>query len=140
MKALRILLALAGAGMIVVGMFVPVADAPVVGDLSYRRLGEAEFVIVLVLAVIAVAMALAKLFRLLWLPAVAITAVVLYTAQDIGGRVAEVREKVEDVGGEPLRDLVDAAVDTVDPQWGLGLVAGGIVLLALAAALPGPRR
>ena len=139
MKTLRILLALAGAALIAVGMFVPIADAPVVGDLSYRRLGETEFIIVLLLAAVAVAMALGKLLRLIWLPAVGIVAVLLYTAQDIGGRVAQVRETVGDVGGEPLRDLVDAAVDTVDPQWGLGIVVAGVMLLALAAALPGKR-
>lgn len=130
------LAALAGSVLLAFGVFAPIVQVPIVGGVNLYRDGTGDGVILLVIAAITVVLALLHQYRALWITGSASLALVLYTFVNLQIKLGEVKTKLnDDLEGNPFRGLADAAVGSIQLQWGFVPLVIGAVLVVVAAWL-----
>jgi hypothetical protein len=117
---------LAGAAMLVIGVFVPLVSMPIVGSVTYFNNGKGDGTVVLILAIISVLIVLVKKFPALWLTGLASLALIGYTFMNIARALATMEREL---ANNPFRGLANAQM-----QWGWALLVIGSLLLLAAAA------
>lgn len=119
------LVGLIGSTILFVGVFAPIVSAPIVGSINYFRNGEGDGVIVLVLALASVILCLARQYRGLYVTGGSSLAVLAFTFVQITG-IADARTEMNrSLEGNPFRGLAEAAIGSVQLQWGVGLARCG---------------
>ena len=127
-------IAIIGAILLFVGVFAPIVSVPILGSLNYFRNGEGDGVIVLALAVASVALALAKLYKGLWLTGGGSLCVLGVTFFNFQSKMSELRSSMKhDLAGNPFAGLGQAALGSVELQWGWALLVIGACLVMTAA-------
>jgi hypothetical protein len=121
------LLALLGAALLFFGAFSPVFSVPIVGAQTFMQNGQAQGLIVIALAVVAAFFALTKRHRALWLPG-------LLALATIGYSYFSFRSELSGIGDDlPFRELREAALESVQLQWGWAVLLLGALLVCAAA-------
>jgi hypothetical protein len=133
------MLAIVGAFLLFVGVFLPIVSMPIVGSLNYFHNGQGDGTIVLVLAAISIILAVTKSFRGLWVTGLCSIGLMLFALVGFLMRISEVREQMQtQLADNPFRGLADVAMNSVQLQWGWAVLILGGVLIVVAAAMRGP--
>jgi hypothetical protein len=131
------ILALVGAGLMLVGVFLPIVSLPIVGSVNYFNNGRGDGLIVIILAAVATVLALTKNYRFLPLPGIAALALMSYTLFNLISGLTTARSEMEkSLANNPFRGIGDALLSSVQVQWGwLPLIVGAFLVTA-AGLLP----
>lgn len=133
------MLAIVGAFLLFVGVFLPIVSMPIVGSLNYFHNGQGDGTIVLVLAVISIILAVTQKFRGLWVTGLCSIGLMLFALVTFLMRISEIREQMQaQLADNPFRGLADVAMNSVQLQWGWAVLILGGVLIIVAAAMRGP--
>ena len=112
----------------------PVVSAPIIGSLNYFQNGKADGVIIIVLAAMALFSTLIKDYGKLWIPGLGTLGILIFTFINLRKRISEIQAQMNiELSGNPFRELADIAVQSIQLQWGWGvLIIGGLLLIAAA--------
>jgi hypothetical protein len=138
-------LAIFGAVLLFVGVFLPIVSMPIVGNRNYFNNGQGDGTIVLVLAVVSIILAITRRFRGLWITGLCSIGLLVLTLVNVLVGLSKIREQMQnELAGNPFKDLADVAMDSVQVQWGWAVLILGGVLIIVAAAMrdhtPSPQR
>ena len=140
-KSVRVkqLLAILGASLLFVGVFLPIVSLPIFGSLNYFHNGEGDGTIILVLAVVSSILAATRRFRGLLVTGLCSVGLLLFTLVNFMIRMSELRGQMQaQLAGNPFSELADLAMNSVQMQWGWAVLMLGGVLIVVAAAMHGP--
>ena len=121
--------ALLGAGLLFFGSFSPVFSVPVFGSQTFIQNGQAQGFVLIALAVLTVWLALTRRYRLLWWPGLTALAVIAYSYFSFRSELSGVSEEI------PFRVLREAALDSIQLQWGWAVLVLAALLICGAAAM-----
>jgi hypothetical protein len=133
------ILGLVGAAVLFVGVFMPIFGMPLVGSINYVQFGQINGVILLILAVVTVILALARVNRGLWATGLLSLGLLAFSFGTFQGGVARAQAALAHggVAENPVASfgakLGEIALSTAGVQWGWAvLVVGGILVVAAA--------
>jgi hypothetical protein len=130
------IMALLGAALLLAGVFTPIANVPIVGDMTYFASSKAGGMILVALALVSGGLALSDRVRDVAWPGAAAVAVLALSFYLFERRISEMREHLgHRLIGRLLRGLADVAVDRVQLQWGWAVLVLGAVLLVGAGLM-----
>jgi hypothetical protein len=138
----QMLLGVLGGVALAFGADLPIIHIPIIGAISYLR-HPADFtscaigsVVILIAALVSIIGALLGRFRLLWVTGAAAIAHVTATIFTIYHTTAEILAKTNQPElVDPTLMWAGAALQRARLGWGVGLIAGGSLLVFAAAAL-----
>jgi energy-coupling factor transporter transmembrane protein EcfT len=127
-------LAFGGSIAMIIGVFMPIVQIPIVGSIDYFRNGKGDGVIVLVLGVVSLLIAFSNKYGWLWVTGVASLATMGFTLVNFSSTLAQTQANLNtELAGNPFGSLATAMFQSVRLQWGwLPLIGGAIVLLIAA--------
>lgn len=124
------ILALIGAALLFVGVFMPIVSMPLVGNINYFMNGRGDGSIILFIAAAAAGLAAVDRVRHVVWPGAAALAILAYTFFRFQSGLAEAKARMaSELAGNPFRGLADAAVDSIHLQWGWAVLVLGAGLL-----------
>ena len=128
----RQILAIVGALLLFVGVFLPIVSMPIVGSLNYFHNGQGDGTIILVLAVISVVLAITRRLRALWITGLSSVGMLLFALVNFLIRMAQMRQQMQaELADNPFKGLADVAMNSVQLQWGWAVLMLGGVLIAV---------
>lgn len=130
------LLGFVGAALLLVGVFCPIISAPLVGSVTYFKDGSEEGFVLIGLAIASI-FCLAK-GQYSWVYGTGLGSFLLVALPFLTyqSRIADVKSQLnEDLIGNPFRGLADAAMASLQLQWGWVLLFLGSGLILTAAYL-----
>lgn len=130
------LLGVVGAFILLLGVFSPIINLPVVGTLNYFRNGTEDGVVLAALAVASLLLTIKRQYAWIWVTGSCSLALVTLSFLIIQNRISEIKSQVsDDLSGNPFRGIADLALQSVQLQWGWVLLFVGSVLIVAAAYL-----
>lgn len=128
------LIAIAGSLFLFVGVFSPIVQLPIVGNINFYNQGQGDGVIVIAIAVLAIVFALTKHFRFHFYSGVVVLADLGYVILNFTVKMNDIKQQIDaDMEGNPFRGLSDAAMASIQLQWGWALLFIGAGLLITSA-------
>jgi hypothetical protein len=126
-------IALLGAGLLFVGAFVPIISVPIVGPITYFQNGRGDGVVVVLLAAATALLAgTGRTRHVLW-TGIAALAMLAFTFIRFELKMAAMRERLAtELAGNPFRGLAEAAMGSIQLQWGWAVLVAGAVLVTFA--------
>lgn len=126
-------LGLAGAAVLIVGLFCPIVTLPFLGNVNIFNDGTNLIALVLLaIAVIGGAMALnGREHDTLW-PGVAGAVILVYHFATLQYRLSQMRSSMDELKDNPFAGLAKTAVGAIQLQWGWLVLAAGACLLVYA--------
>lgn len=126
---------IAGAILLFAGTFAPLFSVPLLGHLNYFANGRGDGVIVILLAVAAFIMTLARRFRYLYILGLIALGVMCVTFFIFQVTLNEVTQQMhENLQGNPFVGMAEVMVNSVQMQWGwIVLVIGAGLIIAASA-------
>ena len=132
----RQIVGLVGAAVLAIGVFMPLLSGPLGMSVNYFSNGKGDGILVLAMAGCSAALVLARQFRLLWATGAVSLAVLAFTFNRVRSGMSEVKAQMDrDLQGNPFRGLADAAMESVQMQWGWAVLAIGAALILGCAAM-----
>jgi hypothetical protein len=129
------IMALVGAALLAVGVFLPVVRVPKRGNMTLMDL-ESAGTIVLVLAGVAAAVALIGWTRHVVWPGIATLGLLGYAYQRTNAEIAQSRARLgEGVGEDPLAALRDLAASNSSLEYGWAVLAIAALIVVAAGVL-----
>lgn len=129
-------LGIAGSALLLLGVFTPIVSVPILGSVTYFMNGRGDGTIVLVLAVVSVALTLAKRYKWLWLTGLGSLGVMIFTFVNFQLEMSKAKSQMAiELRGNPFRGFADLAFQSVQLQWGWGVLLIGAGLVIAAAAM-----
>ena len=131
----RQILGITGGILVLLGIFLPAASAPVTGKLSVMAISGKHGIVMACLAILAAVFSIRKVFSALWPAGAASAFTLIFVYYDGKARLLG----KPSLGGPVwannfVKSMQSAAMRTVHYQWGLAVIMAGIVLMLLAAA------
>jgi hypothetical protein len=109
---------------------------PTLGHVNYIHDGTGDGIIILVLALISVALVLTGKYQGLWLTGLGSVGLMAFTFINFQMKMSGAREKMNsDLADNPFRGLAEAALESVQLEWGWAVLILGAGLVIGAAAL-----
>jgi hypothetical protein len=126
-------LALIGAAMLFVGAFMPIVSAPIIGSMNYFQNGKGDGVVIVILAIATAIFALGgHLKHVIW-PGLGAIAMLGFTFIRFQSKMSEARASMEtEMADNPFRGLAEAAVNSIQLQWGWAVLVLGAGLVTYA--------
>lgn len=132
----RLLLGLIGSITLFIGVFAPIVSMPIVGSINYFQNGKGDGVIVLIFALISFVIVLTKKYTWLWLTGLGSIGAMLFTFVRFQSKISELKSNMNSqLAGNPFRGFADAAINSIQLQWGWALLIVGAGFLIASAAL-----
>lgn len=129
------ILGLLGSALLILGAFAPVVSVPFHGSITYFNNGHGDGVIVASLGAISLLLALAQRFR--WLVATGGLSlfIVAVGLLQLVTKISDTKAGMDvQLSGNLFRGLAEAAMESIQVQWGWALLLIG-ALLVMAAAI-----
>jgi hypothetical protein len=119
-------LALIGAALLFVGAFMPIISVPIMGSMNYFQNGKGDgVVIVLLAAATAIFAGSGHVKHVLWTGLAAIV-VLGFTFIRFHAKMNEARAELDaQMADNPFRGLADAAMNSIQLQWGWAVLLLG---------------
>ena len=134
-NSLSQILGIIGAIILIVGVFAPLINMPIIGSINYFHNGKGDGIFVLALGIISLVLVLVKQYKWLWITGLGSLGLLAFTFFQFQTRISQMKAEMEiNLAGNPFRGLADAAMQSVQIQWGFALLAVGAVLLIISAA------
>jgi hypothetical protein len=131
----RQLLAVFGSVILLIGAFLPLAELPIIGEINLFNNAKDDGVFVLPLAVGSFIAGVMKTYRALWVTGLMIIVIIIQAYVNIQYKLdwieAQMDKKLAD---NPFRGLADAAIASVQMEYGWGFLLLGTMLIISAAA------
>lgn len=125
--------ALLGAALLFLGAFMPIISMPIMGSLNYFQNGTGDGTIIVLLAMATAALAATGHTRHVLWTGLAALAMLGFTFVRFQTKMAEARASMEsELAGNPFRGLAEAAVGSVQLQWGWAVLVLGACLTIYA--------
>ncbi|MBW4603045.1 MAG: type IV pilin-like G/H family protein [Calothrix sp. FI2-JRJ7] len=119
-----------GSVILAIGVFCPIISAPVIGTLNYFHNGNGDGLILLILAVISIFLAMKDEFKYLWWTGLASLIVTIIGFLSFQLKLSNIKSSMEsELRGNPFRGLADAAVNSIQLQWGWIIILLGLSLI-----------
>ena len=129
------IIALVGAAILAVGVFLPVVQVPKRGAMTLMDL-ESAGVIILVLAAIAAGVALVGWTRHAIWPGIGALGLLAYAYQRTNAEIAQSRARLSGgIGEDPLAALRDLAASNSRVEYGWSVLAIGALIVVVAGVL-----
>ena len=135
----RKVLGLAGAGLLLLGVFTPIISFPIMGSLNYIQNGEPEGIIVILLAVISFVLVLINQYKALYVTGAGALGLLALTLINFEHRVSDAGNRIQiDLSADnPFKDFGNLGYHSAELQWGWVILAlGGLLIVAAAYAKP----
>lgn len=131
----NLLLGLAGSGLLLLGVFLPILQLPFAGSVTYFNNGKGDGVVIAVLAAAGILLTLARYYRIMLITGSLATGLVLVDLVNVMSRIDSVKHDMgKNLEDNPFRGLVDVAAASVQLQWGWAVLFVG-ALLTIGAAV-----
>ena len=125
-----------GAAVLATGVFMPLISGPFGMTANYFANGKGDGVFILGMAVCSAALVLARNYRLLWLTGGLSLGMLAFTFYRLQSGVGQIKAEMESsLQGNPFRGLADAALQSMQMQWGWAVLVIGAVLILASAAM-----
>lgn len=126
-------LALGGAALLIAGLFCPIVTLPFMGSINLFNDGTNVIALgVMALAAVAAAMALNNRVRDTFWPGAANAAILIYHFIALQVNISQMKSKMAELKDNPFAGFAQAAVGTVQLQWGWLVLAVGAGLMIYA--------
>ncbi|HPR07460.1 MAG: hypothetical protein H6961_09360 [Chromatiaceae bacterium] len=133
------LIGFVGAGCLVAGVFAPLISLPIVGELNYFGNGKGDGVFVLILAVTAFGLVAAHMYKAVLVTATISAGLIGYTFFQFVSRMSKVKGDLSASDpGSLAGSFSRIASESIQMQWGWGLLIVGVVMLVTSAAMEDP--
>ena len=127
---------LAGATLLFVGVFLPIVSLPVVGSVNYFNNGQGDGAILVGLAFVSVLLVIVKRYRGLLATGVLSLLLLAYSFWALTQHLAQAKTSMNaSLAGNPFAGLAQAAIQSVQIQWGWAVLVVGAVLLLAAGVM-----
>jgi len=127
---------LAGTIILVIGVFCPIISAPIIGDINLFQNGKGDGVILLIFAGVSFLYLLKKEIEPLFMTGIGSAGLLCFTFYNIYSKISNISSNIEkDLAGNPFRGLADTAIQSIQMQWGWGILIVGSSLLVTAGIL-----
>lgn len=128
-----------GSAILFIGVFMPIISVPVIGSLNYFQNGHGDGTIILVLAIVSMVCVLIKKYRALWFTGISIIGLLIFTFINLQLHLNEAKTSIEtELADNPFRGFADAAIQSVQLQWGWALLILGAIFVITCAAIKDP--
>lgn len=128
------LLALGGAGLLFLGVFLPIISVPLFGSVNYFRNGQGDGVIILVLAAITLVLVARENYKWLWGTGLGALAMLTFTFVNFHVQIGSTRSEMQqELADNPFAEMGTAIMDTVQLEWGWIVLVMGAALIAASA-------
>lgn len=128
------LIALFGAILLLIGAFLPVLSAPIVGSVSLFNNGKSDGMIIAGLAVIAIVLAALNYMKAIRIVAVISLVIVIVDFYSVYSRINKMKEEVTSkLGDNPFQGLATTMLDSVQLQYGWVVLFLGCAVLLVSA-------
>ena len=132
----RQILGLIGSIVLFIGVFTPIASAPIFGNIDYFLHGTGDGVVILILAAISLVLVLKKKYKGLWFTGVGCLTVMAFTFIHFQMYKSDIINQLESkLAGNPFRGLIGMAIRSIHLQWGCALLIVGAGLVIASAAM-----
>lgn len=129
-------LGLSGSVILFLGVFTPIVSAPLVGNMNYFQNGKGDGIVIIVLAVVSAILTLMELYKGLWFSGIGSLMIMAFTFFNFHAKMNEVKAQMtSELAGNPFRGIADAALQTVQIQWGWAVLVIGAILVLSAATI-----
>lgn len=127
---------LAGCGLLVIGVFLPIVKLPFGGSINYFYNGHGDGVLVLVLAAISLIAILVNKYKMLFLTSIASLALMIFTLVNFTSNLELSREEIKNsLDGNPFAGIADSMMQSAQIEWGWIVLIIGSLLLLFSAIL-----
>jgi hypothetical protein len=143
-KALTIdvaqIIGITGTVLVVLGVFTPVVSLPIVGTVSLFSNGSENGIAVLFLAIASIVCMLRGIYPWVYGTGLGLLLIVGGVFARLSSTIATLKSNAErELSGNPFRGLADAAMASVQLQWGWVILFLGIGMVLTSAYLKKPR-
>jgi len=133
-------LGLIGSVALILGVFMPIIRVPILGTINYFRNGKGDGTFVLLLALVSVLLVIRNKCQWLFLTGFGALGVMAFTFVNFYNRLAEAKASASrDLAGNPFKGLTDAVMESIQLDWGWGVLLLGAILL-IAAGIVEPKK
>lgn len=125
-----------GAAVLAMGVFMPLISGPFGMSANYFSNGKGDGVFILAMAMCTVALVFTRKYRLLWATGGLSLAMLAFTFVRVQSNFSKVKAEIDSgLQGNPFRGLADAAIQSVQMQWGWAVLAIGATLILACAGM-----
>ncbi len=129
-------IALIGAGLLVIGVFLPLVRVPKMGTMNYLAGGSGDGIIVLVLAAAAGVLALIERTKHALWPGLGALAMIGFTFFTLQNRLSQARLSArEELGDNPFGGIAEAATNAIQLEYGWAVLVFGALMVIVGGAL-----
>jgi len=123
-----------GAGLLLVGLFMPIVTMPLVGSVNlFGNGGNTAGLVLMALAALGAGLVLKDRPSDVFWPGVAACGVLIYCFGRLQYGFAQMRASIQELEGNPFAGLAEGAMSAVQIQWGWLVLAIGAGLMVYAA-------
>jgi len=138
----RQLVGFIGIVFVIIGLFIPLVKAPLIGGITFFDSNKTESITVMGLCAISLVLILSKRKMLLWFSSIAIFTMTLIPAVQTIRKLMSAKSTAEKILGEKLTNkledkLTDVVMEHVHIYWGLVFLMLGVILIFVCAILLG---
>lgn len=133
-------MALIGAILMTVGVFMPIVRLPMSGSVNYFNNGTGDGIVVLLLAGVSFVLLGRRDRSALLVTGGLSLAVMLFTLLRLMNRISGIKDRVSrELADNPFRGIGEAMVSSVQIEWGwLPLIGGAVLLIVVGVKSKGP--
>lgn len=125
-----------GAFLLLIGVFLPVLSAPMIGAISLLNNGKGDGVILCGLAILSFVIIALKRFKLLWLTGGISFLLLSYDLYSITSKISKTKAEVSSrLQGNPFGGLAEAMISSIQLQYGWVILYLGCVILLITPIL-----
>lgn len=124
---------LVGCALLFVGVFTPVVRAPFVGSVNYFQNGQGDGVVIIALSLVGAGLCAAGRVRWLWGTSLGSLAIMGFTFISVWRIIEVARQEMSVLDGTIFESVGQIALQSVQIQWGWGILLLGVILTAVAA-------
>lgn len=125
-----------GAAVLAIGVFMPLISGPFGMSANYFSNGQGDGVFILVMAICTAGLVFRRKYRLLWVAGGLSLVMLAITFVRVQSNFSKVKAQMEaGLAGNPFRGIADAAIASMQMQWGWVVLAIGALLILACAGM-----
>jgi TPR repeat protein len=129
---------LVGSSLLFLGVFLPIFNVPIVGNISYFQNGNGQGALIIVLALLSTMFIVWEKYKGLWYTGFGIIAALVLTFCSFEIKLSDLKTQIKaDLSGNPFAEIANIAMQSTQPQWGWTVLLLGAGLLIYSAVTLG---